>query len=82
MLAFAHSVEGPFQVQASIQQVTANPSSRQVMLCRFEEFYSRRGLRRGETMDNIDLDRHALAKGIPLLVIVLFGMAVAIAFFL
>ena len=39
-------------------------------------------LRRGETMDNIDLDRHALAKGIPLLVIVLFGMAVAIAFFL
>ena len=48
-----------------------------------QEFYSRRGLKGAETMDNIDhLDRHALAKGIPLLAIVLFGMAVAIAFFL
>ena len=39
MLAFAHSVEGPFQVQASIQQVTANPSSRQVALCRFDKSF-------------------------------------------
>jgi hypothetical protein len=33
-------------------------------------------------MDNIDLDRDTLAKGIPLLAIVLIGMALAITFFL
>ena len=33
-------------------------------------------------MDNLDLDRGALAKGIPLLAIVLIGMALAVAFFL
>ena len=33
-------------------------------------------------MDNIDLDRNAFAKGIPLLAIVLIGMALAITFFL
>jgi hypothetical protein len=33
-------------------------------------------------MYNVDRDRDALAKGIPLLVIVLIGMALAITFFL
>ena len=33
-------------------------------------------------MDNLELDRNALAKGIPLLAVVLIGMALAISFFL
>ena len=33
-------------------------------------------------MDNINLDRNAFAKGIPLLAIVLIGMALAISLLL
>ena len=48
-----------------------------------QEFYCRRGTKkRGKTMDNLDLDRNAFAKGIPLLAIVLIGMVLAISFFL
>jgi hypothetical protein len=46
-----------------------------------QEFYSSRG-KKGETMHNIDRDRHAVAKGIPLLAITLIGFALAITFFL
>ena len=38
--------------------------------------------KKGETMDNLELDRSAFAKGIPLLAVVLIGMALTISFFL